>query len=40
MPEPNKAVNAKIVVASTVMLAFISFWRASAIVLNDLGSTV
>jgi len=30
----------KVVVASTVMLAFISFWRASAIVLNDLGSTV
>lgn len=31
---------AKVVVASTVMLAFISFWRAAAIVLNDLGSTV
>src|SRR6266487_2253459 len=31
---------AKVVVASTVMLAFISFWRASAIVLNDLGSSV
>ena len=30
----------KVVVASTVMLSFISFWRASAIVLNDLGSTV
>src|SRR5437764_9097147 len=30
----------KVVVASTVMLAFISFWRASAIVLNDLGSSV
>src|SRR5213596_947183 len=30
----------KVVVASTVMLAFISFWRAAAIVLNDLGSTV
>src|SRR6516225_3759960 len=30
----------KVVVASTVMLAFISFWRAAAIVLSDLGSTV
>ena len=25
--------------ASTVMLSFISFWRAAAVVLNDLGST-
>ncbi|MBI2821488.1 MAG: APC family permease [Acidobacteria bacterium] len=30
----------KVVVASTVMLSFISFWRAAAIVLSDLGSTV
>src|SRR6476469_7299672 len=30
----------KVVVASTVMLAFISFWRAAAIVLNDMGSSV
>src|SRR3954468_2806412 len=30
----------KVIVASTVMLAFISFWRAAAIVLNDLGSSV
>src|SRR5439155_23273015 len=29
----------KVVVASTVMLSFISFWRAAAIVLNDLGSS-
>src|SRR5207244_12718599 len=28
------------VVASTVILSFISFWRAAAIVLNDLGSRV
>src|SRR5204863_3462447 len=28
------------VVASTIMLSFISFWRAAAIVLNDLGSSV
>src|SRR6516165_3576058 len=32
--------TAKVVVASTVLLSFISFWRAAAIVLNDLGSTV
>src|SRR6516165_11289829 len=32
--------TAKVVVASTVMLTFISFWRAAAIVLNDLGSSV
>src|ERR1051325_10753474 len=30
----------KVVVASTVILSFISFWRAAAIVLNDLGSSV
>jgi amino acid transporter len=29
----------KVVVASTVMLSFISFWRASAIVLSDLASS-
>src|SRR5688572_21967367 len=29
----------RVVVASTVMLSFISFWRAAAIVLNDLGSS-
>ncbi len=29
----------KVVVASTVMLSFISFWRAAAIVLCDLGSS-
>ncbi len=29
----------KIVVASTVMLSFISFWRAAAIVLSDMAST-
>src|SRR5215475_12614262 len=36
----QRTTTAKVVVASTVMLAFISFWRAAAIVLNDLGSTV
>src|SRR6266536_4512375 len=29
----------KVYVATTVMLSFISFWRAAAIVLNDLGSS-
>ena len=29
----------KVVVATTVLLSFISFWRAAAIVLSDLGST-
>src|SRR2546425_7515244 len=29
----------RIVVATSVMLSFISFWRAAAIVLNDLAST-
>jgi amino acid transporter len=33
------AVRAKVFVASTVALSFISFWRAAAIVLNDLGSS-
>jgi amino acid transporter len=28
-----------VVVATTIMLSFISFWRAAAIVLNDLGSS-
>src|SRR5262249_30072286 len=34
---PNTRV--RIVVATTVMLSFISFWRAAAVVLNDLGSS-
>ncbi len=29
----------RIVVATTVLLSFISFWRAAAIVLNDMGSS-
>jgi amino acid transporter len=29
----------RVLVATTAMLAFISFWRAAAIVLNDLGSS-
>ncbi len=37
MPMPGNRV--RIVVATTVMLTFISWWRAAAIVLNDLGSS-
>src|SRR5436190_1779271 len=36
----QRSTTAKVVVASTVMLSFISFWRAAAIVLSDLGSSV
>ena len=36
---PNPANRYRIVVATSVMLSFISFWRAAAIVLNDLAST-
>src|SRR6185369_7391499 len=32
-------VRVRVVVATSVMLSFISFWRAAAIVLNDLGSS-
>jgi len=34
---PNDRV--RIVVATSIMLTFISFWRAAAIILNDLGSS-
>src|SRR5215831_9044030 len=34
---PNNRI--RVVVATTVMLSFISFWRAAAIVLNDLASS-
>ena len=36
---PLQSNRVRLVVASTVMLTFISFWRAAAIVLNDLGSS-
>ncbi|MGO8718155.1 MAG: APC family permease [Acidobacteriaceae bacterium] len=44
MPEqtvsaPSPTNRIRIVVASTVMLTFISFWSAAAVVLNDLGSS-
>ncbi len=38
-PVPPKSTRVRLVVASSVMLTFISFWRAAAIVLNDLGSS-
>ena len=34
-----KRVETRVLVATTAMLAFISFWRAAAIVLNDMGSS-
>ena len=37
--EANRQPVAKVVVATTVALAFISFWRAAAIVLSDLASS-
>src|SRR3954452_354118 len=36
---PTRSNRVRIVVASSVALTFISFWRAAAIVLNDLGSS-
>jgi amino acid transporter len=35
----QRAASVKVVVATTVMLSFISFWRAAAIVLSDLASS-
>ena len=43
VPQPpsatDKAGLPRVVLATTAMLSFISFWRAAAIVLNDLGSS-
>ncbi|HWP43633.1 MAG TPA: APC family permease [Blastocatellia bacterium] len=39
MSASNTNNRVKVVVATSVMLSFISFWRAAAIVLNDLGSS-
>ncbi len=36
---PSRSQSNRVVVATTVLLSFISFWRAAAIVLADLGST-
>ncbi|HEY1464565.1 MAG TPA: APC family permease [Terriglobales bacterium] len=38
-PGSTTADRVRIVVATSVMLTFISYWRAAAIVLNDLGSS-
>ena len=35
----NSSLTPKVVIATTAMLSFISFWRAAAIVLNDLASS-
>ncbi|HLK49781.1 MAG TPA: APC family permease [Bryobacteraceae bacterium] len=37
--QPERSNTAKVVVATTVALSFISFWRASAVVLSDLASS-
>ena len=39
MKSLSSSATTRVVVASTVMLSFISFWRASAIVLSDLASS-
>jgi amino acid transporter len=41
VPNPSSPADGRVrvVVATTVLLSFISFWRAAAIVLSDLGST-
>jgi amino acid transporter len=36
---PSLGNRVRIVVATSVMLSFISYWRAAAIILNDLGSS-
>jgi hypothetical protein len=38
-PDGNHSQRVRIVVATSVMLTFISYWRAAAIILNDLGSS-
>src|ERR1035438_8526180 len=38
-PVANGSNRVRIVVATSVMLTFISYWRAAAIVLNDLASS-
>ncbi len=39
-PEQRQVVTNKVVVATTVALSFISFWRGASIVLSDLASTM
>jgi amino acid transporter/nucleotide-binding universal stress UspA family protein len=38
-PQSERSTTAKVVVATTVALSFISFWRAAAVVLSDLASS-
>src|SRR5499426_843594 len=40
-PEVHRSVSGpqRVLIATTAMLAFISFWRAAAVVLNDMGSS-
>src|SRR5512143_2475282 len=38
-PSFSTSRRVQVVVATTVFLSFISFWRAAAVVLNDLGSS-
>jgi amino acid transporter len=38
-PRPNNPARFRVMVATTAMLTFITFWRAAAIVLNDLASS-
>src|SRR4051794_41960666 len=40
MPTAGETRKLDVVVVSSVALSFISFWRAAAIVLNDMASTV
>ena len=39
MTTESRPFSVKVVVAGTVMLSFISFWHAAAIVLSDLASS-
>ncbi|MBA3972637.1 MAG: APC family permease [Candidatus Solibacter sp.] len=39
-PEQRQVATTKVVVATTVALSFISFWRGASIVLSDLASTM
>src|SRR5438309_2700030 len=38
-PQAAKRPAPKVLIATTAMLAFITFWQAAAVVLNDMGSS-
>ena len=38
-PQAARRTAPNVLIATTAMLAFISFWRAAAVVLNDMGSS-